>query len=348
MKTLLLLFILSSSVALGQEKPRQFGSEIMTYHQIGFAINKQPNMIIIGSNGVEIEDRDSCYQVQYNYGDEHSVTTAYIINGDTLFPQQYNYKFISLPFPKVRWTAMEQFETRDSYNDDDDEHRVIALHRDSLSYLKNFEIHHYVPNVPELKWEVIQGELVAPGMHSTVRFDGGYSLPDAFIDSLKSLKDTINIVMQLTIRSEGGSSMKKSGSVTVIKLDGLAYELHRDPLYFAHHFSDTVEITKKQLYSNDSLILHNPGALYLKIPRLEKDYFFDWISDNQYCYYVPPVKVEAGKGFVIMDAGITSGAREFILTDGKPSYTTNYETGVKTYTNAFVRKKIFCTYPAKP
>ena len=344
MRILLLLFILTSSVVNSQEKTMQFGSEILTYHQIGYTIKKHAHMIITDSKGVDIKDRDSCYQVLYDGGQEHSVTTAYVRNGDTLF-QQYHFKFISLPLPEIRWTAMEQFAIRDPYNNTGP---VIGLHKDSLAYFKDFEIHHFVPDVPELKWEVMKGELIASGLHTTMPFNGGNSLPDVFIDSLKKLKDTIFVTLQLTIRAEDGVFRKKSGSIMLVKMDGLAYDLHRDPSYYYHHFSDTVEITKKQLYSADSLVFHNPGRLFLKIPRLEKNYFFDWISDNQYCYYVPPLKVEAGKGFIIIDAGNTSGAREFVLTDGQAKYTWDYETGAKTCTNAFARKKIFCTYPSKP
>lgn len=344
MRIPLLIFLLVSQHTLGQNKPKQFGSDILTYNMIGHSINKYPNLFIVDSKGVNIEDRDSCFHILRQGYVEHYVVNAYLVNGETVNAQQFNYRFISLPDPKIRWTALDQFRLSGKPND---KHPIIGLHKDSLAYFKSFEVHHFVPHLPELKWEVVKGTLYTQGITSAPpTFEGGNSLPDAFIDSLKIIEDTIGVSLNATIRGEDGISRQIGTSVLLVKLEGLQYELHRDPLYFYKNYSDTLQVSKKQLYSSDTLVLHNPVRLYLKLPRLKKDYFFKWDDGTSYCYDVPYTKVEAGKGYIVVDKYNSEGDYELQITYEKNPYLVDEKTGLM-IDHHFIKKNFFFTY-AKP
>ncbi len=342
MRLELLAFLFLCGLSFGQETPMQFGSEIMVYHMIGHTMNKQPNLVIIDSKGVFIEDRDSCYQILKEGAGEHSVTTAFIDNGDTVFPQKYTYNFIYLPDPKIQWTAMEQFRMRDlpegAYN-------TIGLHRDSLSFLKDFEVHHFNPNLPELKWEVVNGIIFISGMKGRpLTLGPGNSLPDTIIDQIKTMGDTVGISMTLSIRGEDGVTGQIGGSIRLIQLDGIAYDKHRDPWYFYHHFADTLPITQKQLFSEDTLTLHNPGRLYIKMPRLKDDYYFKWDNGIGYCYDVPYTKVEAGNGYLIVDEHMIHGDYQLLLKYDQDIHTIDIHSGLWIDPH-FAKKTVRITYP---
>lgn len=142
-----------------------------------------------------------------------------------------------------------------------------------------------------------------------------------------------------------GVTRQIGASTLLIKMDGDAYGYHRDPQYFFKNFADTIELTKEQLFSDDTMTLHNPGRLFIKLPRLEEDYYYDF--DDGICYYgfdTEYTLVEAGEGFFLDEAyGIRGKFTLKLMHEEKPQ-TIDPNSG-KYVDPHFVSKEFVFTYP---
>lgn len=182
----LLLWFQSSSFA--QDNTLKFGSDIYVYNAIGFDLNKRPNKVLVKQRGLRIMDRDTCFHIRSDHEDDQFVVMGELHNGDTINRTRYDFKFMPTPDPKVHWKAMENFQLGDR--------NAIGLHRDSLGYLKEFNV--WIPNehLSHLPFEIVNTTMYCQGWKGApISFANSNMLPDSFIDSLANFGDTIGISM---------------------------------------------------------------------------------------------------------------------------------------------------------
>ncbi|GAB5416082.1 MAG: hypothetical protein Crog4KO_13330 [Crocinitomicaceae bacterium] len=292
---------------------------------------------MLDSEGVRIDENDSGFHIRSGFGDRHYIVVGEARGNDTINRVQYDFKFMRTPDPKIHWKAMEKFQLGSR--------NAIGLHRDSLEYLKEFKV--WIPNehLSHLSFEVVKASMFVSGLKGPpISFENSNFLPDAFIDSLNQLGDTILLSMTASIRGADQITRQIGTSTTLIKLDGEAYAYHLDHHYFLKNYADTITLTKEQLFSDDTVKIHNPGRLYIKLPRLEEDYYFKWDNGISYSFDIPYELVKAGDGFFLHDLYGSEGKYQLKLKRSLKTKPIDLESG-RYVDPHFVMKHFVITYP---